>query len=188
VRRFRIQAGIWQWNIFWRSPSGAACFITKLDIVDETVNVTKCIGIGAYCRNAWCYQHSCYSSVRSLWKTTVNHVIVLNWSTNWKCQNNTRTMTLPAQSQDMNPIENLWHKVTLETRGDMSWDMIQSSASWSSRSRSPEPWSHLRPARQPVHSIQTESDYAQGLSQNILVRQKKVKVLFGRSLHHREEL
>jgi len=32
---------------------------------------------------------------------------------NWKCQNTTRTLTLPAQSQDMNPIENLWRKVTL---------------------------------------------------------------------------
>src|SRR6218665_1798236 len=33
---------------------------------------------------------------------------------NWKCQNNTRTLTSPAQSQDRNPIENLWRKITLE--------------------------------------------------------------------------
>src|SRR6218665_2726667 len=33
--------------------------------------------------------------------------------TNWKCQNKTRTLTLPTQSQDMSPIENLWCK-TLE--------------------------------------------------------------------------
>src|SRR6218665_153732 len=31
---------------------------------------------------------------------------------NWKCQNNTRT--LPAQSQNRNPIEELWRKITLE--------------------------------------------------------------------------
>src|SRR6218665_1466789 len=34
--------------------------------------------------------------------------------TNWKCQNTTRTLTLPIQSQDMNTIENLWSKITLE--------------------------------------------------------------------------
>src|SRR6218665_417926 len=33
---------------------------------------------------------------------------------NLKCQNNTRTLTSLAQSQDMNPIENLWRKITLE--------------------------------------------------------------------------
>src|SRR6218665_1360802 len=33
---------------------------------------------------------------------------------NWKCQNTTRTLTLPTQSQDMNTIENLWRKITLE--------------------------------------------------------------------------
>src|SRR6218665_2906034 len=33
---------------------------------------------------------------------------------NWKCQNNTRTVTLPAQSQDMNTIENQWRKIALE--------------------------------------------------------------------------
>ena len=31
---------------------------------------------------------------------------------NWKCQNNTRTLTSPAQSQNRNPIENLWRKIT----------------------------------------------------------------------------
>ena len=31
-----------------------------------------------------------------------------------EAQNKTRTLTLPAQSQDMNPIENLWRKITLE--------------------------------------------------------------------------
>src|SRR6218665_1387486 len=29
----------------------------KLDTADGTVNVTKCNGIGTYCRNAWCHQH-----------------------------------------------------------------------------------------------------------------------------------
>ena len=28
--------------------------------------------------------------------------------TNWKCQNKISTLTLSTQSQDMNPIENLW--------------------------------------------------------------------------------
>ena len=32
----------------------------------------------------------------------------------WKCQNSNGTLTLPAQSQDMNPIENLGRKATLE--------------------------------------------------------------------------
>src|SRR6218665_293725 len=34
---------------------------------------------------------------------------------NWKCQNNTRTLTSPAQLQDRISIENLWRKITLET-------------------------------------------------------------------------
>ena len=34
---------IWQWSIFWRSWFGAAWLVVKLDIVDGTVNVTKCI-------------------------------------------------------------------------------------------------------------------------------------------------
>ena len=32
--------------------------------------------------------------------------------TNWKCQNKTRMLALPTQSQDMNPIENLWYKIS----------------------------------------------------------------------------
>src|SRR6218665_3273624 len=35
-------------------------------------------------------------------------------ASNWMCQNNTRTLTSPAQSQDRNPIENLWRKITLK--------------------------------------------------------------------------
>src|SRR6218665_3925864 len=31
--------------------------------------------------------------------------------TNWKFQNKTRTLTLPTQSQDMSPIENLWNNL-----------------------------------------------------------------------------
>src|SRR6218665_315172 len=33
---------------------------------------------------------------------------------NCKCHNTTRTLTLPAQSQDMNTIENFWGKITFE--------------------------------------------------------------------------
>src|SRR6218665_2444301 len=33
--------------------------------------------------------------------------------TNWKCQNNIRTLTMTVQSLDLNPIENLLYKVAL---------------------------------------------------------------------------
>jgi len=45
---------------------------------------------------------------------TVDNCHLAKLVSNWKGQNNTRTLTLPTQSQDMNPIENLWHKITLE--------------------------------------------------------------------------
>src|SRR6218665_1646517 len=50
---------------------------------------------------------------------------------NWKCQNNTRTLTLPAQSQDRNPIENLWRKITLERHPTIKRKLIESlTAAW----------------------------------------------------------
>jgi len=33
-----------------------------------------------YCRNAWCCQHSCYSGIRYVWRSTVSHVIVSNYT------------------------------------------------------------------------------------------------------------
>src|SRR6218665_139869 len=38
--------------------------------------------------------------------------------TNWKCQNKTRTLTLPTKSQDMSLIENLWCKISENNLGD----------------------------------------------------------------------
>jgi len=86
---------------------------------------------------------------------TMSHGTLLNWSAiNWKCQNTTRILTLPAQSQDMNTIENLWRKTTLEiVKGHPTFKprLIESlTAAWN------RGVTHMtRPPRQAVHSIQT---------------------------------
>src|SRR6218665_3886986 len=75
---------------------------------------------------------------------------------NWKCQNNTRTLTSPAQSQDRNPIENIWRKITLEIvkrHPITKRKLIESlTAAWN-RAITPPP-------RQDVHSIQTRCSKA----------------------------
>src|SRR6218665_3335461 len=73
---------------------------------------------------------------------------------NWKCQNTTKTLTLPAQSQDMNTIENIWRKITLEiVKGHLTIKrkLIESlTAAWN------RGVTHVtRPPRQDVHSVQT---------------------------------
>ena len=70
-----------------------------LDIVDGTVNVTKCIGILLEC-----VVIDLFHCLKDGSKPSHRAKLV----TNWKCQNKTRTLTLPTQSQDMSPIENLW--------------------------------------------------------------------------------
>ena len=50
--------------------------------------------------------------------------------TNWKRQNNITTLEWPAQSPDLNPIENLWHKVA----GRYQRDIRPPNASWLSHS------------------------------------------------------
>ena len=108
-RRPRIK----QWNIFWRSWFGAAWLVVKLDIVDGTVNVTKCIGT-AEVRGA--ISIALFQKAYPFCLKDDNepcHVAKL--VSNWKCQNNTRTLTSPAQLQDRISIENLWRKITLET-------------------------------------------------------------------------
>ena len=83
----------------------------KLDIVDGTVSVTKCIGKLLEVHGAisialfqypFCLKYDSEQCHRA--KLVIK----------WKCQNNFRTLTLPAHAQDMNPIENLWCKVALE--------------------------------------------------------------------------
>src|SRR6218665_227012 len=67
---------------------------------------------------------------------------------NGKCQNNPRTLTSPVQSQDRNPIENLWRKITLQIvkrHPTIKRKFIEP----------PGTGSHPRPPRQDVHSIQT---------------------------------
>src|SRR6218665_2691091 len=83
---------------------------------------------------------------------------------NWKCQNNARKLTSPAQSQDRNPIENLWRKITLEIvhrHPTIKRKLIESLTATSSRC--------------PFNSdTMLKSDYEKRLAQNILTRQVNV--------------
>src|SRR6218665_1696971 len=66
---------------------------------------------------------------------------------NWKCQNNTRTLTSLAQSQDRNPIENNLGDSQETTDNQTQLDRVAHGRQ--------EQGSHPRPSRQDVHSIQT---------------------------------
>src|SRR6218665_801249 len=93
---------------------------------------------------------------------------------NWKCQNNTRTLTSPAQSQDRNPIENLWHKITFEIvkrHSTIKRKLIKPPGT----GESPTTTS----SRCPLNSdTMHKSDYEQRLAQNIITRQVSVKLAF----------
>ena len=136
----------WHWHIFWRSWYSVAWFIVKLDIVDGTVSVTKCNSILLRCMMLLFHWPFCFNDDSE----PCHRAKVV---TNWKCPNNIRALTLPAQSQDMNPTENLWHKVTLETR-DMSRDIRQAQVDRFVYGRL-ETRSHPLSPRQAVHSILT---------------------------------
>src|SRR6218665_246524 len=68
--------------------------------------VHKSCSIENCCRNSWCYQHSwlfqCPFRLKHDSEPYHRAKMVTNW--NWKCQNNIRTLTLPAQSQVMDAI------------------------------------------------------------------------------------
>src|SRR6218665_1442901 len=57
----------------------SASGVGRLHIVNGMVNETKYI---AYCRNAWCHQHSSSFMNSSCFRMTMRHVIVLSWSPN----------------------------------------------------------------------------------------------------------
>src|SRR6218665_509824 len=78
---------------------------------------------------------------------------------NWKCQNNTKTLTSLAQSQDRNPIENLWRKITLEIVKTQETSDNQTQVDRVAHGRL-EQGSRPRPPRQDVHSIQTRCSKA----------------------------
>src|SRR6218665_3735042 len=80
--------------------------------------------------------------------------------TSWKCQNKTRTLTLPTQSQDMSRIENLWCKISYNNLGDSQETSDNQTQVDRVAHRSLEPESHPRPPRQAVHSIQTQCSKA----------------------------
>src|SRR6218665_2492475 len=80
--------------------------------------------------------------------------------TNWKCQNRIRTLTLPTQSQDMSPIENLWCKISENNLGDSYETSDNQTQVDRVAHRSLEPGSHPRPPRQAVHSMQTQCSKA----------------------------
>src|SRR6218665_2655730 len=92
----------------------------------------------------------------------------------WKCQNTSRTLTSPAQSQDSNPIENLWRKITSEIvkrHPTIKRKLIEPPGT----GESPTTTS----SRCPLNSdTMLKSDYEQRLAQNILTRQVNVKLAF----------
>src|SRR6218665_641710 len=85
--------------------------------------------------------------------------------TNWKCQNNIRTLNLSAQSLDLNPVENLCRKNNLGDSQETSVNQARVAH------HSLEPLVSSRPprqSRQAVRSIQTRcrsNDDEQGLVQ-----------------------
>ena|SRR6218665_2741127 len=97
---------------------------------------------------------------------------------NWMCQNTTRTLTLPAQFQDMNPIENLWRKIALEIvkkNPTITRKLIESlTAAWN-RGVTHD---HLIKLSTQFRHYMLKSDYEQRLAQNILTRPVSVKVAF----------
>src|SRR6218665_2244065 len=93
-----------------------------------------------------------------------------NLVTNWKCQNKTRTLTLPTQSQDMSLIENLWCKISENNLGDSYMYETSDNQTQVDRVAHPslEPVSHPRPPRSsgcPFNSdIMLKSDCKQRLA------------------------
>src|SRR6218665_1710009 len=93
---------------------------------------------------------------------------------NRKCQNNTRTLTSPAQSQNRNPIENFWRKINLEIvkrHPTIKRKLIELPGT----GESPTTTS----SRCPLNSdTMLKNDNEQRLAQNIPTRQVNVKVAF----------
>src|SRR6218665_1234659 len=73
--------------------------------------------------------------------------------TNFKCQNKTRTLTLPTQSQDMSPIGQLWCKISQNNLGDNQETSDNKTQVDGVPPPSLEPGSHPRPPRQAADSI-----------------------------------
>src|SRR6218665_3792971 len=102
--------------------------------------------------------------------------------TNWKCQNKTRTLTLPTHSQDMSPIENLWCKISYNNLGGTCSQETSDNQTQVDKSLTPA-WNRESPTSTssgcPLNSDTVlKSDYKQRLAQNILTRQVNVKVAF----------
>src|SRR6218665_1846248 len=60
-----------------------------------------------------CHQRSSSSMISFCFRMTMHHVIMPNWSSMVVAEQDQAT-GLAFRSPDLNPIENLWHKVALE--------------------------------------------------------------------------